>query len=50
MVINSAMGNAHCYADFLVYSDEALEEVRKMAAQFEDCRIINLQKDNYESD
>ena len=50
MVINSAMGNAHCYADFLVYSDEALEEVRKMAAQYDDCRIINLQKDNYDPD
>ena len=47
MVINTAVGNAHCYGDYMLFDQNAIPELQKlMSDHFQDGRILNLLKED----
>lgn len=49
MVINTAIGNGHCYADYMLFDQKVIPDLQKtLSEDFEDGRILNLLKENYD--
>ena len=45
MVINTASGNAHCYADYLLFDQDVIPDLQRILGEFRESRILNLLKE-----